>query len=105
MRIVRDLLASGYDGGFSMEPHMKVVFHDDSRRDGDAEARLALYVEYGRRFEALLAGSHRRLPLRDRLDRAPRLSFHFGGGRGSGRRSRCLPAARSRGGRRAVRPE
>jgi sugar phosphate isomerase/epimerase len=53
-RIVQDLLSSGYDGGFSMEPHMKVVFHDAARSDEDPEARLALYVEYGRRFEELL---------------------------------------------------
>jgi sugar phosphate isomerase/epimerase len=54
-RIVQDLLDSGYDGGFSMEPHMKVVFHEGGNGDADVEARLALYVEYGRRFEALLA--------------------------------------------------
>jgi sugar phosphate isomerase/epimerase len=54
-RIVQDLLASGYEGGFSMEPHMKVVFHEEQRGEVDAEARLSLYVEYGRRFERLLA--------------------------------------------------
>jgi len=52
--IVADLLATGYDGGFSIEPHMAVVFHDakvaspeGSRRDN--------YLEYGRRFERMLA--------------------------------------------------
>ena len=28
-RIVADLLATGYDGGFSIEPHLKVVFHEE----------------------------------------------------------------------------
>ncbi len=52
-RIVKDLLDSGYDGGFSMEPHMKVVFHEGDQ-GGEDQARLELYVEYGRRFMRLL---------------------------------------------------
>ena len=53
-RIVADLLARGYDGGFSMEPHMAVVAHDSSVKS-DEEIRFANYVEYGRRFEKILA--------------------------------------------------
>ena len=53
-RIVADLVASGYDGCFSMEPHLQVVFHED-QRPADAQARFDAYVEYGRRFERLLA--------------------------------------------------
>ena len=53
-RIVADLLARGYDGGFSMEPHLAVVHHDPSITSPDA-IRFANYVEYGRRFERLLA--------------------------------------------------
>jgi sugar phosphate isomerase/epimerase len=53
-RIVSDLLASGYDGGFSMEPHMAVVFHEGDG-GGEERARFDLYVEYGRRFMKLLA--------------------------------------------------
>ena len=53
-RIVADLLARGYDGGFSMEPHLAVVHHDPSITSPD-EIRFANYVEYGRRFERLLA--------------------------------------------------
>ena len=49
-RIVRDLLASGYEGGFSMEPHLATVYHDDSVTS-PAEIKYANYVEYGRRFE------------------------------------------------------
>lgn len=52
-RIVTDLLARGYDGGFSMEPHLAVVHHDSSVQSPEA-IRYANYVEYGRRFERLL---------------------------------------------------
>lgn len=41
--VVRDLLARGYTGTFSIEPHLP---------SGDP---AAMYVEYGRRFERLLA--------------------------------------------------
>ncbi|MFA6506617.1 MAG: TIM barrel protein [Treponemataceae bacterium] len=51
--IVEDLLQSGYDGGFSMEPHMAVVFHDAQVRSS-ADARVENYVEYGRRFMKLM---------------------------------------------------
>jgi len=52
-RILKDLLVSGYDGGISIEPHMKVVFHDDSVQ-AQAQARLDNYVEYGHRMERLI---------------------------------------------------
>ncbi len=48
-QIVTDLLANGYDGGFSMEPHMKVVIHEESPEQ-NATKRFDNYVEYGRRF-------------------------------------------------------
>jgi len=53
-RIVADLMARGYDGGISMEPHLAVVHHDASVQS-PAEIRYRNYVTYGRRFEALLA--------------------------------------------------
>src|SRR4051812_15403104 len=63
--IVKDLLANGYDGGFSIEPHMAVVFHDASVSASE-EAQYSSYVEYGRRLDRLigqaqeeLAGSRR----------------------------------------------
>ncbi len=52
-RIVTDLLDNGYDGGFSMEPHMQVVFHDESVQASE-QARHDNYVEYGRRFMKLI---------------------------------------------------
>jgi len=52
-RIVKDLLGSGYDGGFSMEPHLAVVHHDPSIQSPEA-IKYANYVEYGRRFMQLV---------------------------------------------------
>lgn len=52
-KILADMLARGYDGGISIEPHLQVVFHDDSV-EAKEEARFNSYVEYGRRLEALL---------------------------------------------------
>ena len=52
-RIVADLLSSGYDGGFSMEPHMAVVYHDASV-SSKSEVRYANFLEYGTRFMGIL---------------------------------------------------
>jgi sugar phosphate isomerase/epimerase len=52
-RIVKDLLDGGYDGGISIEPHLSVVFHDDSVGSSD-DARYSSYVEYGRRLTDLI---------------------------------------------------
>lgn len=52
VRIVRDLLHSGYDGGFSIEPHLAIVHHDESAKS--EEVRYQTYVEYGRRFMSLV---------------------------------------------------
>lgn len=51
--IVTDLLKNGYDGGFSMEPHMAVVYHDDSS-ESEEELKYSNYIEYGKRFMALV---------------------------------------------------
>ena len=53
--ILKDLLASGYDAGISIEPHMVVVFHDAASKASD-EAIGANYVEYGRRLEKMIDG-------------------------------------------------
>ncbi|MEI7436572.1 MAG: sugar phosphate isomerase/epimerase family protein [bacterium] len=52
-RIVTDLLQRGYDGGFSIEPHLAVVHHDPKLIAPDA-IRYANYVEYGRRMITIL---------------------------------------------------
>lgn len=51
--IVEDLLRTGYDGDFSIEPHMAVVFHD-AHVSASERARFDNYVDYGKRFERLL---------------------------------------------------
>jgi sugar phosphate isomerase/epimerase len=53
-QIVKDLLASGYEGGFSIEPHLSVVQHDRSVVSLE-EQRYGNYVEYGRRMERMIA--------------------------------------------------
>src|SRR5690242_6001879 len=45
--VIKDLLASGYDGAFSIEPHIAVVFHDASVHTS-ADQQFNSYVEYGR---------------------------------------------------------
>ncbi len=59
-RILSDLIAGGYDGYVSIEPHIAAVFHDvDEGADGDPEAKAKAafesYVDYGRKLEALVA--------------------------------------------------
>ncbi len=49
IEIVKDLLQSGYDGGFSIEPHMALVIHDKDKAAAD-EIKYSSYVEYGKRF-------------------------------------------------------
>ncbi|NIA21079.1 MAG: TIM barrel protein [Anaerolineaceae bacterium] len=53
-RIVKDLLDNGYEGGFSMEPHLAVVHHNSSVKS-DEQVMYDSYVEYGRRFMKLIA--------------------------------------------------
>lgn len=53
-RIVEDLLASGYDGGISIEPHLAVVHHDPTISAED-DIKYANYVEYGRRMERMIS--------------------------------------------------
>jgi hypothetical protein len=51
--ILRDLLASGYSGGFSIEPHVAVVFHDSAVKASEADM-FNSFVEYGRRLMLLV---------------------------------------------------
>ncbi len=54
VKIVKDAIASGYDGGISIEPHLGAVFHDPSVTS-DEEKKFAMYVEYGHRMEKMIA--------------------------------------------------
>ena len=51
--IVRDLLATGYDGGFSIEPHLAAVIHTGASTN-DADRLYQSYTDYGRRLMALV---------------------------------------------------
>src|SRR5204863_9213295 len=52
--ILKDAFAHGYDAGFSIEPHMVVVFHDAHLPVANEDAMRANYVEYGRRLQKLI---------------------------------------------------
>ena len=56
-QILRDLYATGYDGGISIEPHVATVFHAKEGED-KAEAmkkyRYDSYVKYGRGLESMV---------------------------------------------------
>ncbi len=52
-RILADLLATGYDGGISIEPHLENTGLSDDTRSND-ERCFQSYVEYGHRLEQLL---------------------------------------------------
>lgn len=47
--IVTDLLKRGYDGGLSIEPHMKVVYHSQNKESSD-ELMYNNYIDYGKKF-------------------------------------------------------
>ena len=51
-QILTDLIASGYSGGLSIEPHVAVVFHDSAVKASD-EDMFNTFVEYGRRLMQL----------------------------------------------------
>jgi sugar phosphate isomerase/epimerase len=59
--VIKDLLSSGYNGAFSIEPHVAVVFHDASVQ-ANADQQFQSYVEYGRRLKALIADVQSELP-------------------------------------------
>jgi sugar phosphate isomerase/epimerase len=52
--ILRDALTRGYDAGLSIEPHISVVFHEQEKLPVDPEKQLANFIDYGRRFDALV---------------------------------------------------
>jgi sugar phosphate isomerase/epimerase len=52
-RILADLKKRGYNGGFSIEPHMAAVAHDPAKKS-EATVRFENFAEYGRRAEKLL---------------------------------------------------
>lgn len=53
-KVIADLLARGYDGGFSIEPHMLAVIHLGKGAEANPRAAYNLYVEYGQRLMKLV---------------------------------------------------
>jgi sugar phosphate isomerase/epimerase len=53
-RIVKDLVATGYDGFISIEPHIKAQVHL-AQSAGKSADSFNMYVEYGRRMAGILA--------------------------------------------------
>lgn len=51
--IVGDLLARGYDGGFSIEPHLAAIIHTGQTADS-ADQLYQSYTEYGHRLMRLV---------------------------------------------------
>lgn len=51
--IVRDLLSKGYDGGFSIEPHLAAVIHT-GQKAATEDQLYESYVEYGRRLTQIV---------------------------------------------------
>ena len=60
-RVVEDLLRNGYDGGISIEPHLGAVFHEETEDATPEQRKLEMYVEYGRRMEAMVAAIRSRI--------------------------------------------
>ncbi|MEM1085274.1 MAG: sugar phosphate isomerase/epimerase [Verrucomicrobiota bacterium] len=52
--ILSDAKTRGYDGWIAIEPHVATVFHAADPTDVDWQQCYDSYVEYGKRFEALL---------------------------------------------------
>ena len=54
--IVADLLAKGYAGGFSIEPHLAAVIHSGQQAES-AEILYKSYTDYGRRLIEIVAAA------------------------------------------------
>ena len=53
--IIEDLLSKGYDGGFSIEPHLAAVIHTGQKADNAADL-YKTYTNYGRRLIEIVEG-------------------------------------------------
>ena len=56
-RILKDLYATGYDGGISIEPHVATVFHakpEGGQSEELEKNRFESYVRYGREVETMV---------------------------------------------------
>ena len=71
--ILKDLIASGYSGGISIEPHIAVVFHDANVKASDEEM-FNSFVEYGRRLMLLVDRINVELKIPEQRAKAPLLA-------------------------------
>ena len=62
--IIKDMLSRRYDGGISIEPHMSVVFHDNSVKS-DEDAMYKNYIDYGKKLMSLVNEITQTLNLKD----------------------------------------
>lgn len=59
--IIGDLLGKGYDGGFSIEPHLAAVIHTGATTDNAARL-YETYTEYGRRLMRIVEAAQAKIP-------------------------------------------
>jgi sugar phosphate isomerase/epimerase len=52
--VLKDLIASGYDGCLSIEPHIKAVVHLGKSAEEDPEAAYKVWIEHGKTLMALM---------------------------------------------------
>lgn len=78
--ILKDLLASGYSGGISIEPHIAVVFHDATVKASDQEM-FDSFVEYGRRLMLLVDQIMVELKVPEMMAKSPLLATANSGAR------------------------
>jgi sugar phosphate isomerase/epimerase len=57
---VADIMARGYDGAFSIEPHIASIIHLGEYADKKQTAK-DVYIEYGRRIEKIVAGARKKI--------------------------------------------
>ena len=58
--IIGDLLGKGYDGGFSIEPHLAAVIHTGATTDNAARL-YETYTEYGRRLMKIVKAAQAKI--------------------------------------------
>ena len=51
--VIGDLLGRGYDGGFSIEPHLAAIVHE-GKAASESENAYDCYVQYGRRLMSIV---------------------------------------------------
>ena len=58
-KMIGEFISSGYNGGFSIEPHMASIIHL-AKDASDKDSAYRLYIEYGKRTQTLLENTMKR---------------------------------------------